>query len=84
MHKEGILKCDKCACTSNDQERRVNFWEGLKGCIEALDDKGKILVLGYMNARVGDREVEGVVGICVVSKTNENGRKLRSCARNRF
>ena len=34
------------------------------------------MVVGNMNARVGDSKVEGVVGKCGVSGVNKNGRKL--------
>ena len=39
-------------------------------------DIGKVVIVGDMNARVGDGEVEGVVGKFGVSGVTENGRKL--------
>ena len=37
---------------------RDGFWEELKGCIEVCEERGKVVVIGYMNARVGDSEVK--------------------------
>ena len=42
----------------------------------------KVVVIGDMNARVGDSDVEGVIGKFKVSGANENGKKLR-CIRKR-
>ena len=44
----------------------------MKGCIEACEDKGKKLVIRYMNARVGYSEVEEVLGKFGVYGMNEN------------
>ena len=55
---------------------REHFWEDLKGCIEASKDKGRVVVSGDMNVRVGDMEVEGVIGKFGVPGVNENGGKL--------
>ena len=46
------------------------------GELEAWEDISRVLVIGDMNARVRDREGEGIVGIFGVSKMNEKGRKL--------
>ena len=42
-----VLGCEKCVYTRNGdiREERDNFWEELKGCIEACDDKGIGLVI---------------------------------------
>ena len=50
------------------------FCEELKGCIDVCEDRGKVVIIGVINARVGDSEVEGVVGKSGVSGVNENGR----------
>ena len=36
------------------EEGKDSFREELKGCIEACEEKGRELVIGYMNTRVGD------------------------------
>ena len=40
---------------------RESFWKNLNECIAGFGEDDKIVVLGDMNARVGDREREGVV-----------------------
>ena len=44
--------------------------------------KGGALIIGVMNAVVGDRELEGIVGKFGISGMNENGRKLRKLPKN--
>ena len=39
------------------EEERDVFWGELKGCIEVCGDRGKVALIGDMNARVGDSEV---------------------------
>ena len=48
----------------------------MKGYIEEYEEKGRVLITGGMNARVGDGEVEGVVGKFGVSEMNEDERKI--------
>ena len=48
----------------------------MKERIIACEDRGKVPVIGDMNARMGGREMEGVVGKFGVSRMNENGIKL--------
>ena len=58
------------------EEEKDSFWEELKGFIKTCEDRGKALVIGDMNVRVGGSKVESVVGRVGVSEVNENGRKL--------
>ena len=55
---------------------RDAFWEELKGHIEVCEDRWKVVVIGEMNTRVRDSEVEGVTGKSEVSGMNEKGEKL--------
>ena len=48
----------------------------MKGYIEACEDSGRVLVIGGMTGRAGNREVESVLGKFGVSRRNENGRKF--------
>ena len=57
------------------EEERDGFWKELKGNIRVCEDRGKVVIIGDMNARVGDNEI-GVVGKFGVSWANENERKL--------
>ena len=58
------------------KEVKGKFWEYLKSCIKACEDKGGIMLIGNMNARVRDNAVESVQGNLDVSRVSENGRKL--------
>ena len=73
------MDCDSCLCTRNKEIRRGEkdaFWEELKGHIEVCKDRWKVVVIGDMNTRVRDSEVEGVTGKSEVSGMNEKGGKL--------
>ena len=48
----------------------------MKGCIEACEDKGRVLVIVCINVKVGDSEVEGVAVKSALSRINENGRNF--------
>ena len=51
---------------------RRRIWKELKGCIDVCEDKRKVVITEDMNARVGDSEVERVVGKFGVSGVNDN------------
>ena len=40
----------------------MNFWNELARCVYDLDTRNYVVVLGDLIARVGDGDVEGVVG----------------------
>ena len=44
------------------EEERDEFWNELTRCVDGLSTRNYVVVLGDLNARVGDGEVEGVVG----------------------
>ena len=44
------------------EEERDEFWNDLTRCVDGLTTRNYVVVLGDLNARVGDGEVEGVVG----------------------
>ena len=58
------------------EEERDEFWNELTSCVEGLSRRNYVVVLGDLNARVGDREVEGVVGKFGVPGENESGERL--------
>ena len=58
------------------EDERNEFWESLSSCVEGLSDRNFVVVLGDLNARVGEREVEGVIGKYGVPGVNESGEKL--------
>ena len=62
--------------TEKSLEVRNGFWYDLTRCVEGLSRRNIVVVLGDLNARVGDSEVEGVVGKFGVPDRNESGEKL--------
>ena len=58
------------------EEERDEFWKELTRCVDGLSTRNYVVVLGDLNARVGDGEVEGVVGKYVVPGENESGERL--------
>ena len=69
------------------EDEMIEFWNELASCVEVLSRRNYVIVLGDMNARVGDREVEGVMGKFGVpdmygrTDMNESGEKmLNVCA----
>jgi hypothetical protein len=57
-------------------EEREFFWEQLEECMDGLDGEDRVIVLGDMNARVGNEETEGIIGKFGVPGKNENGEKV--------
>ena len=57
------MDCDNCVIPQEliSEEERDEFWKELKGCIEVCEDRGKVVVIGVMDARVRDSEVKGFV-----------------------
>ena len=51
VYKEGVLECDEYRCTRNVKERQKDC-KKTKYCIEALEDKGTVLVTKNSNTRV--------------------------------
>ena len=58
------------------EEKRDEFWNELTRCVDGLSTGKYVVVLGDLNARVGDGEVEGVVGKYGVPGENESGERL--------
>ena len=56
--------------------KRDEFWNELTRCVDGLSTRNYVVVLGALNARVGDGELEGVVGMYGVSGENESGERL--------
>lgn len=59
-----------------EEEEREDFWNDLTECVESLKRKNYVVVLGDLNARVGDEEVDGVVGKYGVAGRNWSGERL--------
>ena len=62
--------------SEKNEEIRNNFWNELTSCVEDLSRRNYVVVLGDLNARVGKREVEGVLGKFGVPGENDSGERL--------
>ena len=70
---------------STNENERDAFWELLNECLEGFSASERVMVMGDLNARVGDSEVEGIVGKYGVPRVNENGERLvEICAEREF
>ena len=58
------------------EEERDEFWNDLTMCVDGLSARNYVVVLGDLNARVGNGEVEGVVGKYGLPGENEGGERL--------
>ena len=58
------------------KEEREGFWNELTECVDSLGKSSCVVVLGDLNARVGDEEIEGVVGKYGVPERNGSGESL--------
>lgn len=62
--------------TERGEDERDVFWEDLNEVLERFDPRVNVVLMGDMNARVGDECVEGVVGRWGVPGRNESGERL--------
>ena len=58
------------------ENEREAFWETFNECLSGFGENERVIVLGDMNAKVGDRVREGVLGKYGVPGVNENGERL--------
>ena len=58
------------------EEERDEFWNELTRCVDGLSTRNYVVVLGDFSARVGDGEVEGIIGKYGVPGENESGERL--------
>ena len=55
------------------KDERERFWARLNECLVGFGSNERVIVLGDMNAKVGDRENDGKVGRFGIPGMNENG-----------
>ena len=48
--------------SQRSNEKRESFWEELNTCIRGFEASENVVVLGNLNARVGDRVLDGATG----------------------
>ena len=58
------------------ENEREAFWETLNEVLSGFGENERVIVLGDMNAKVGDRIREGILGKHGVPGVNENGERL--------
>ena len=58
------------------EEERDEFWNELSRWVDGLSTRNYVVVLSNLNTRVGDGDVEGVVGKYGAPGENESGEKL--------
>ena len=58
------------------EEEQDEYWNELTWCVDGLSTRNYVVVLQDLNARLGDGEVEGVVGKYGVPGENESGERL--------
>ena len=59
--------------TERSDAERDEFWDELASCVEDLSGRNYVVVLGDLNARVGELEIEGVLGKHGVPGENDSG-----------
>ena len=62
--------------SERSEEEREQFWTDLSECIESFGGHFNVVVLGDLNARVGDEMVENVIGRYGVPGRNDSGENL--------
>ena len=62
--------------SESSKEVVEEFWNDLSECVESLKRKNNVVVLGDLNARVGDEVMEGICGKYGVVGRNESGEVL--------
>jgi len=62
--------------TVKGKSEREKFWKELNECLKEFEEGRKVIVMGDMNAKVGDERIDEVVGKWGVPGKNENGDNL--------
>ena len=71
--KRLVLKAAYGPGSEKKKEERESFWNNLGELIGSFESNGIVCVLGDLNARVGDRKVQRVIGDYGVPGMNETG-----------
>ena len=67
--------------SEKNQEEIEEFWNEISECVGSFGRNEWVVVLGDLNARVGNEVIEGIVGRHGVPGRNESGeRLLEMCA----
>ena len=58
------------------EEEREGFWDDVDECLQSFGTNVRVVLMGDLNARVGNVAVEGVIGRYGVPGRNENGERM--------
>ena len=71
--------------SEKSEEKTEKFWNELSECVGSFGRNESVVVLGGLNARVGNEVIEGIVGRHGVAGRNDSGeRLLEMCAEQEF
>ena len=62
--------------SERDEDERESFWNDVDECLQSFGENVNVVLLGDLNARVGDTVVEGVVGMYGVPGRNDSGERM--------
>ena len=62
--------------TERDDNEREQFWNELRDCVNSFGDNVNVVVLGDLNARVGNTVIDGATARSGVPGVNESGERL--------
>ena len=76
MGNEKLVLVNVYAPQSQDREDSERFWMELGECVESFGRREKVMIVGDMNAKVGNERIEGIIGEHGVPGVDENGEYL--------
>ena len=62
--------------SEKSEEEIEEFWNELSECVKSFGRNESVVVLGDLNARVGNEVIEGIVGRRGVPGRSESGKRL--------
>ena len=79
--RESLVFLSAYGSGSEKNEKIVEFWNELCECVGSFGRNESVVVLGDLNAKVGNEVIEGIVGRHGVPGRNESGERLQEmCA----
>ena len=62
--------------SEKSEKEREEFWSDLNECVESVGRNVNVVLMGDLNARVGDEQVDGVIEKYGVPGRNRSGEKM--------
>ena len=69
--------------SEKSEEQIEEFWNELNECVASFGRNEFVVILGDLNARVGNDVTEGIEGQYGVQGRNESGERLLECVQSR-